>query len=547
MKQFFGQVASEGIGIGVVLNLSKNTSLAKENAENSLNNEFQMALYLRAKEIVNSRLSTLYNQTLDNLGQEMAKIVLFEQFLLEDDEFDGKIQQHIADGKTAQEAIKETQNSLYETFKTLKDSYLAERIAEIADLSTQLENSINGDYQMFNLSENTVIIATDVAVSQLLTFDKPKICGIVTTKGSLTTHTSIIAQTAGIPLLIQVDNDILNTENGTKIAIDTFSKSAIVQPTDYQVNTILQKIKETSEEKLNQERFRGCKTQTKDGFDIRLYANIGSVEDAKMAYNADTEGVGLLRSEFLFINRNDYPSEEEQYNTYWQIVQELHFKPLIIRTIDIGTDKNADYFNLPTETNPALGYRAIRICLDRPQLFENQLRAIYRAAQTAYKQKEHNPIAIMFPMIVACWEVEKCLQFCQNIENELNINFKVAKGIMIETPAAVLIANDLAKMVDFFSVGSNDLAQYILAIDRQCGNHLEKYVDFEHPALLKALKMTAQAAIENNIWCGICGELATYPNLTEFLIREGYTEFSVNYHKILKMREIINNITRFPA
>jgi len=345
-----------------------------------------------------------------------------------------------------------------------------------------------------------------------------------------------------IPYIFGVSNDILKIGNGSFAVVDACSGKIYCNPTEEIVQEVLQKLSALLKEKEIIETYRGKPSVTKAGKQIHLYANIATVEDSKAAMNNDAEGIGLLRTECFFMNHLSFPSEEEQIGFYSEIAQAINNKPLVIRTFDFGSDKKVPFLNIQKEKNPALGYRGVRICLDHKDFFKTQLRAIYKTADNFNNIIGHHSISIMFPMITSDWEIDECINLCREIEKELKIDFKIALGAMIETPAAVLIADKLAQKVDFFSVGTNDLLQYLLAIDRQGNTNLKRYFNPHHEAILQSLKMIGEVAVKNHIQAGICGELAMDFDLTEKLIEFGYTEFSVNPNKILKLRQFITNI-----
>ena len=542
MKIFEGQIAAEGFCSGVVFILdSKNTQAKKID----LSNFSQMELYENACSYLKNKLISDTSTISEKLGEEYAEFLQIQLMFLDDTEFDGAIRNKISAGITVVEAITTVANSLNADFLSLNDDYLSQRGNDVLNLANDLINSIlyPQDENSKEFPDNAVIVAEEITPNQILAFDTKKIAAFISVIGSKHAHSAILARMLAIPYVFGVSNEILTIENETPAVVDAVNGKIYCNPTNEILEETTKKLATISEEKINLEKFRGKPSITKNGKQIHLYANIATLEDAKTAIKNDAEGVGLLRTECFFMNHQSFPSEEEQTDFYFEIAHAINYKPLVIRTFDFGSDKKVPFLNLQKEENPALGYRGVRICLNNKDFFKTQLIAIYKTAVRVTNKIGRNPISLMFPMIASVWEIDECIKLCREVEKELKIDFKLPLGAMIETPAAVLIAEKLAKKVDFFSVGTNDLSQYLLAIDRQGNANLSNYFDPHHEAILQSLKMIGEAAVKNNIWAGICGELAMDFDLTEKLIQYGFTEFSVNSNKILKLREKITVLT----
>jgi phosphotransferase system enzyme I (PtsI) len=541
MKVFEGQIAAEGLCCGTVSILdTKHTQVKKAN----LNNCNQLELYESACNRLKNKLLLDIDNVSEKLSKEYAEFLQIQLMFLDDSEFDGAIKKIISEGVTVIEAITTVANNLNDEFLSIKDEYLSQRGNDILNLANDLINAIlyDDDETAKELPENAIIISTEITPNQILSLDTKKIAAFISINGSEHAHSAILARMLDIPYIFGVSEDILKIENESFAVVDALTGKIYSNPTEEILEEVTKQLAAMSEEKANIEKYRGKPSITKTGKQVHLYANIATVEDAKTAIKNDAEGVGLLRTECFFMNHQSFPTEEEQTGFYSEIAQAINHKPLVIRTFDFGSDKKVPFLNLQKEENPALGYRGVRICLDNKEFFKTQLRAIYKTALNVKNKTGHNPIAIMFPMITSVWEIESCITLCREVEKELKIDFKMPLGAMIETPAAVLLADELAQKVDFFSVGTNDLSQYLLAVDRQGDVSLKKYFDSRHEAILQALKMIGAAAVRNNIWVGICGELAMDFEVTEQLIKYGFTEFSVNSNKILKLRSLITNI-----
>lgn len=532
-----GVVACQGISIAKAFIYKKRELINKK--VDFLGSEHESSRLYEAVEIAKSELTDLYDKACKEVGEENAFIFEVHKMLLEDEDFIDLVKSHIASGIEAAEAVNLSGEEFCELLSSMDDEYMRERAADFRDISGRLKRILSGaEQQKYDFKEPIIIIADDLEPSETMSFDKSMIRGFILKNGSTNSHTAILARVMNVPSLVNTNIDLDSDIDGKEVILDANNNQYIIEPG---AKELLEAKDSIENEKLiakELETYIGKETITLDGKKINLYNNIGSLEDVKKVLEFDAEGVGLFRSEFLYLGREDYPSEEEQFAVYKEVAQLLGDKKCIIRTLDIGADKQAAYFNLPKEENPALGFRAIRICLENRQLFRTQLRAILRASY-------YGNISVMFPMIISKEEVLLCKEELNIAKRELrqeSIPYKdIEVGIMIETPAAVFIAEELAKEVDFFSVGTNDLTQYTLAIDRQ-NSLLGNFYNPKHPAILMMLKAIASAALKQGIWVGICGELAADMEITQTLINYGFTEISVSPNLTLKMRKNIINI-----
>jgi len=493
----------------------------------------------QAKVKAADQLEALYEKAKAEVGEAEAAIFEVHMMMLEDQDYGDSIYNIIETQKVcAQFAVAETSKNFSQMFAAMDDEYMKARAADAADISERIINILTGsDTSGADMPEPVIIMAEDLTPSETVQLDKGKLLGFITRKGSANSHTAILARTMNIPALINAEID--KAWDGQLAILDGYAGEVIIDPDE----PALKKAREQIEADQNKERLlkelKGKDTVTKSGQRIKLYANIGSVADTAAALRNDAEGIGLLRSEFLYLQTTDFPTEYEQFTAYKAVAENMAGKKVIIRTLDIGADKQVDYFNLEQEENPALGYRAIRICLKQPEIFKTQLRAILRASA-------YGNISVMFPMIISLGELLTAKEILQEAKAELKaeqIPYQdVEVGIMIETPASVMISDELAKEVDFFSIGTNDLTQYTLAADRQ-NPKLDDMIDLHHPAVLKMIRMTAQSAHRNNIWVGICGELGADLELTERFIEYGIDELSVSASQILKVREKIRSLS----
>lgn len=504
------------------------------------NTEQELSHFHTAAEAAKKQLKALYEKTLADVGESEAMIIDVQLMMLEDLDYIEAIENKIIVEKdNAAYAVQTVGERFAETFLAMEDAYMKARATDVRDISGRLILSINGGSRGgFHMSEPMIILAEDLAPSETVQFEKSKILAIVTQKGSANSHTAILARSMGIPSLVNADITLGDELNGRQMIVNGDEGLFYIDPDE----ALLEKEKEAKRQALKEsmllDQLRGQESLTLDGKKINLYSNIGGVEDVVSVLQNDAEGIGLFRSEFLYLGRDTYPTEQEQFESYRAVVEKMAGRKVIIRTLDIGADKQAGYFGLGQEENPAMGYRAIRICLDRVDVFKTQLRAIYRASV-------FGKVSIMFPMIISVKEIIRTKEIVEEIKQELSkeaIPFgEVELGIMIETPAAVMVADELAKEVQFFSVGTNDLTQYTLAIDRQ-NQHLDSIYDSHHPAIMRMLQMIVDSAHRNGIWAGICGELAADKTLTETFVKMGYDELSVSPGFTLGLRKKIREI-----
>jgi phosphotransferase system enzyme I (PtsI) len=537
MKQFSGKTVFSGIAFGKAALLIKEDLSIDNSPSNNPDKEWMD--FNNAVKTADGQLNKLFEKTRKELGEEEAMIIDVQRMMLEDEDFLDAVKNLIQnEASRAAYAVDRVGKQFYDQFAALEDPYMRARATDIADISRRLTGIITGIESNFTLTEPSVVIAEDLTPSDTLSLDKKMISAFVTRKGSTTSHAAILARILKIPYIVQSAIPLEKELDGKKTAVDAHNGIIYIEPDDITNKKLtIQKDADNAEEKAL-EALRGLPTVTRSGKKIELAANIGSVEDLQSVLDNDAEGIGLFRSEFLYMSRNNYPSEEEQFNAYKTVAEKLNGKRVVIRTMDIGADKMVSYFGLPKEENPALGYRAIRICLDRTDMFKTQLRALYRAAA-------FGNIAVMFPMIASVWELKRCKELALESKAELEKEGKktgaIELGIMVETPAAAICADELAKEAAFFSVGTNDLTQYTLAIDRQ-NSDLDKYLDTHHPAVLKLLKNIAESAHKAGIWVGICGELASDPEMTASFLEMGYDELSVSPAFILGLRKQIREM-----
>ncbi len=528
-----GRPVYAGVAIGKIYVYRKVQTELKKLAEDK---EKELIRFQSARDSAREQLQALYEKTLKELGEEQSAIIDIQIMLLDDLDFIESVEDMIKQGCDAAFAVFETGDAQATMFASLEDEYMRARATDIRDIADRVVKILLGSDTSFKMTEPGILVAEDLTPSETVQLDKNKILAFVTRRGSSNSHTAILARVMNIPSLVQTDIDIDPSLNGKTMIVDGFSGEYFINPDDELMNKMLIKQKEAQNYKDELEKYRGMPSITKKGQKVNLYANIGNVDDLKYVIEGDAEGIGLLRSEFLYLGRNDFPTEAELFDKYKAIVTGMNGKRVVIRTLDIGADKKVDYFNLAAEENPALGYRGIRICLLQKDIFRTQMRAIYRASA-------FGPVSIMFPMIISVKEVREIKEFCNQIKAELDQDgFRYGTdtelGIMIETPAAAIESEELAKEVDFFSVGTNDLTQYTLAIDRQ-NETLDYFYDPHHPAILKLLKMIAQNAHKAGIWAGICGELAADLSLTDTFLEMGYDELSVSPSRILELRKNI--------
>ena len=492
-----------------------------------------------AKKKAVAQLQEIYDKALGEVGEADAQIFEIHMLMIDDDDYNDSIVSLIENQSVnAEYAVAVTADNFAQMFAEMGDDYMQARSADVKDISNRIINCLSDDKDESVTSDEKVIIcADDLAPSETVLLDKDKVLAFVTAYGSANSHTAILARNMNIPAIIGVGEKLLKSlKNGDFAVVDGYTGEIFINP-DENTRTRLEKKRDEDEEKKRLlQKLKGKENITVDGTRVNIYANIGSVDNIGSVLANDAGGIGLFRSEFLYLESTDYPTEEQQFMAYRKVLESMSGKKVIIRTLDIGADKQVDYFNLDKEENPALGYRAIRICLTRPEIFKTQLRALYRASA-------YGTLGIMFPMITSVSELEKILSICQEVRQELReegvvISDKVELGIMIETPAAAVISDRLAPMVDFFSVGTNDLTQYTLACDRQ-NAAIEQFVDTHHEAVLRLIEMSAKNAHRYGAWIGICGELAADTSLTEEFLRMGIDELSVSPAFVLKVREAV--------
>ena len=501
----------------------------------------ELARFHDACETAKEQLGVLHDKALAEAGEDAAMLFEAHQMMLDDLDFVESIEGLIENDRlNAEAAVSDTGAQFAEMFAAMDDSYMQARAADIRDISTRVIGILTGEGESGIVSDVPCIVAADdLAPSETVQLDKSLILGFITAGGSANSHTAILARTMGIPAIIGAGDALQAEMEGKYAIVDGQTGEMVIEPDDAERERLLKKQAKEKALKELLDQLKGKPNVTKDGRNVMVYCNIGSPADIDAVLQNDGGGIGLFRSEFLYLQGSDYPTEDEQFEAYKTVAERMGGRRVIIRTLDIGADKQADYFHLDKEENPAMGLRAIRICLTRPEVFRTQLRALYRASA-------YGKIAIMFPMITSVWEVQEIKRICRNIRAELAeegvpMADKVELGIMIETPAAVMMSAELAREVDFFSVGTNDLTQYTLAVDRQ-GVGLDRFFDAHHPAVLRMIRMAAENAHKAGIWIGICGELGADAELTETFLSMGIDELSVSPSAVLPLRSAIRSI-----
>lgn len=530
-----GKSVFEGIAIGPIHVYKKEEQSVKRTKVTDLDAE--VARYTAARETAIEQLQALHDKAVVEVGESGAEIFEAHQLMVEDGDYIDSVENIIrTQGVNAEYAVAQTGDNFALMFSEMDDEYFRGRAADIKDITERLITILSGGAGGgLDSDEPGIIVADDLAPSETVQMDKDKILAFVTVHGSANSHTSILAKTMSIPALVTCDISLEDTD-GKLAVVDGYEGVIYIDPNPEilaQKKEVLAKEQEKKELLLQ---LKGKENVTLDGQKINIYANIGNTKDLALVRKNDANGIGLFRSEFIYLGSDDYPTEDQQFAIYKQVAETMAGKKVIIRTLDIGADKQADYFELPHEENPAMGLRAIRICLTRPEIFKTQLRALLRASA-------YGKLAIMFPMIISVEEVKKIKEIVAEVEKELDAadikyDHDIELGIMIETPAAVMIADELAEEVDFFSVGTNDLTQYTLAIDRQ-NQTLDSFYDSHHPAILKMLKMIVDAAHRHNAWAGICGELGADLTLTKEFLAMGFDELSVSPGRVLPIRKIV--------
>ena len=538
MQYFQGKSVYKGIVMGPVAVLKKNDYQVKR--ARIEDPEAEVKRVKEAVEVSKKQLGRLYDKAVREVGEASAAIFEVHQMMLEDEDYLESMENMIRiELVNAEYAVAATGDNFAEMFAAMDDEYMKARSADVKDISERLVRNLSGEGDNdLSSMEPSVIVADDLSPSETVQMDKEKILAFVTVHGSTNSHTAILARMMNIPALIGVPMDLNSLKTGMMAVVDGFSGQVIFEPEEDVQKETEKRMQEEAEKQKLLEELKGKENITPDGRKINIYANIGSVGDLGYVMENDAGGIGLFRSEFLYLGRNDFPTEEEQFQAYKQAVQTMAGKKVIIRTLDIGADKQVEYFNLGKEENPALGYRAIRICLKQPEIFKAQLRALFRAAV-------YGNLSVMYPMITSTEEVEKIYAIVAEVEEELKkqeVQYKIPEqGIMIETPAAVMISDRLAEMVDFFSIGTNDLTQYTLAIDRQ-NEQLDDFYNAHHEAVLRMIRMVVENAHKCGKWAGICGELGADLTLTEQFVRMGVDELSVAPSMILKLRKIVREM-----
>ena len=545
MQIYNGKSVFGGIAIGKISVYQKKEQQVKRVKIDDP--EQEMARYEKAKAEGIKQLQGLYDKALREVGEANAAIFEVHQMMMEDDGYNESVENIIrSQGVNAEYAVATTGDNYAQMFSAMDDDYMRERAADVRDISERLLTILNGEETgAVDADEPKIIVAEDLAPSETVQLDKDKVLSFVTVKGSLNSHTAILARTMAIPALVNTSVSLESEMDGRLGIVDGANGTFYVDPDE----ATLAEMKKRQEEDLSRKQLlltlKGKENVTLDGQKVMLYANIGNIKDLATVIQNDAGGIGLFRSEFIYLEKEDFPTEEEQFQIYRQVAQTMAGKRVIIRTLDIGADKQCDYFHMEHEENPALGCRAIRICLTRPEIFKTQLRALFRASA-------FGKIAIMYPMITSVQEVREIKGIVEEVKAELTsqgVEFgNPEQGIMIETPAAAIISDDLAKEVDFFSIGTNDLSQYTMAIDRQ-NPQLDLFFDPHHPAVLRMISLVMENAHKAGIWAGICGELGADQSLTKEFLAMGVDELSVSPGSILPLRKIIleTNVTDYKA
>lgn len=535
MQVFNGKSVFSGTAIGKIYVYQKGEQQVRRTKISDIQQEKER--YQKASEIAMEQLKGLYEKALNEVGEENAAVFEVHQMMLEDDDFVESVENIIETQEVnAEYAVAVTGDNFSQMFAAMDDDYMRGRAADVKDISERLITVLSGGASGGIHSEEPVIVlADDLAPSETVQMDKDKVLSFVTVHGSLNSHTAILARTMGIPALIGTDIPLDESVDGKMAVVDGAKGCIYVEPDEETMAQMQEQKCQEEEQKELLQSLKGKENVTLDGQKVMLYANIGDIKDLATVIQNDAGGIGLFRSEFIYLESEDFPTEEEQFQIYKKVAETMAGKRVIIRTLDIGADKTCDYFEMEAEENPALGCRAIRICLTRPEIFKTQLRALLRASA-------YGNIAIMYPMITSLWEVRKIKEIVAEVKEELTsqgIEYgDPLQGIMIETPAAVIISEALAKEVDFFSIGTNDLTQYTLAIDRQ-NPKLDDFYDSHHPAILEMIRMVAENAHKAGIWAGICGELGADQELTKEFLAMGVDELSVSPGSILPIRKII--------
>lgn len=537
MKKYSGKGVYGAIAIGKISVLKKNdAAVTRVHVEDAA---AEKARVEKAKQAAAEQLQAIHDKALKEVGEANAQIFEIHIMMLEDEDYNESIANIIDTQQVnAEYAVAVTSDNFAEMFAAMDDAYMQARSADVRDISNRIIANLTGTADSSAEScDSMIVCADDLAPSETVALDKDKVLAFVTAHGSSNSHTAILARNMNIPAVIGMGDEFLTEiSSGTPAIVDGYTGTVIVDPDEATVGEYTAKRTSDEEKKRLLQELKGKENVTVDGRKINIYANISGIDNIGAVLLNDAGGIGLFRSEFLYLENSDFPTEEQQFHAYKRVLESMAGKKVIIRTLDIGADKQVGYFGLKKEENPALGYRAIRICLTRPEIFKTQLRALYRASV-------YGNLGIMFPMITSVKEVERIKEICEEVKAELRsdgieYSDKIELGIMIETPAAALISDRLAPMVDFFSVGTNDLTQYTLACDRQ-NPDIEEFIDTHHEAILRLIEMSAENAHKNGAWIGICGELAADTTLTERFLRMGIDELSVSPSFVLKVRDAV--------
>ena len=545
MNIYEGKSVFNGVAIGKISVYKKGEQQVKRVKVADM--EAEIARFETAKETAVRQLSGLYEKALREVGEANAAIFEVHQMMLDDDDYNDSIENMIrTQGINAEYAVAATADNFAQMFAAMDDDYMRERAADVKDISERVLTILNGaGGESAVAKEPSIIVADDLAPSETVQLDKDMVLSFVTAHGSLNSHTAILARTMAIPALVGVPLPLDDAVDGKLGIVDGTEGKLYVNPDEETLRRMKRRQQEEAERKELLQTLKGRENVTLDGKKVMLYANIGNLKDLAAVLQNDAGGIGLFRSEFIYLERDDYPTEEEQFQIYKQAAEAMAGKRVIIRTLDIGADKQCDYFQMEHEENPALGCRAIRICLTRPEVFKTQLRALFRASA-------YGKVSIMYPMITSVKEVKRIREIAASVKAELSgqgIEIgEPEQGIMIETPAAALISEELAKEADFFSIGTNDLTQYTLAVDRQ-NTKLDEFYDSHHPAILRMISMVVENAHRAGIWAGICGELGADQSLTREFLAMGVDELSVSPESILSIRKIVleTNVEEYKA
>ena len=537
MKSFVGKGVYSGAAVGKISVFKRNDVKVKRFKTDDA--EAEMKRIEEEKKKAVEQLGEIYEKALVEVGETNAQIFEIHSMMIEDEDYNEAIAEMIhGQNVNAEYAVAATGDNFAEMFSSMDDSYMKARAADVKDISNRIIACLTNSESNTDMSgENVIICADDLAPSETVSLDKERVLAFATAYGSSNSHTAILARTMNIPAVIGLGEEFLaEIKNGDIAVVDGSTGELIIEPDTVTIEAAKEKITKDREKRELLQKLKGKENITLDGRRINIYANIGSADNIGAVLLNDAGGIGLFRSEFLYLENSDYPSEDEQFKIYKRVLESMGGKKVIIRTLDIGADKQADYFKLDKEENPALGLRAVRLCIERPHIFKTQLKALYRASV-------YGNLGIMFPMIANVWELEECITVCEQVRRELDsdgIEYadNVELGIMIETPAAALISDKLAPLADFFSVGTNDLIQYTLACDRQ-NPRLERFCDVHHEAVMRLIEYSAENAHKHGKWIGICGELAADISLTERFLRMGIDELSVSPSFVLKVRDAV--------